>query len=238
MKKTKKIWPMAALAITATLAIAGCASTERPGVGAGSGAPAPTIAKPIERVILDYKGATIGADIPPWVEAAIDDDYQRIMQLPQFKGKVPMVDYGQGQNLDLLRSWVNNFNMQASVSRRISTFVDAKFGGTQLGSKDTPENRQLMQEIVGTCSKAEINGLAKETDYWIKMRTIDKSKGTESDQYYYYVIYSIVQEDLDYQIAQAMGKVAAKTKEQEELKLDVQNAMKDAAALGGVAASE
>lgn len=225
--------------LTAALAFAACA-TSKPaaGVGPGSADPAPQKPAAIERVRLDYKGAAIGSEVPVWVEAAVDDDYQRISQLPQFKGKIPMVDYGTGQNLDLLRSWVNNFNMQAAVARRISTFVSAKFGGTQLGSKDTPENRNLLQEIVGTFSKTEINGHAKEMDYWIKLRTIDHSKGTDTEQYYYYVVYSISQDDLDYQVAQAMGKVAAATKEQQELKTDVQTAMKEAAAIGGISSAE
>jgi hypothetical protein len=228
-----------AFMVITALVLAACASGPKgTGTGSGDAAPQKAAASHIERIRVDYKGAAIGSDIPAWVEAAVDDDYQKILQLPQFKGKVPMVNYGTGQNLDLLRSWVNNFNMQAEFSRRVSNSVTAKFGGTQLGSKDTPENRNLLQEIIGTFSRTEINGLAKEMDYWIKLRTIDRQQGSESEQYYYYVIYSISQDDLDYQIAQALGKVAAKTKEQEELKADVQTAMKEAAAFGSIEAAQ
>ncbi|GHT85958.1 hypothetical protein FACS1894137_10900 [Spirochaetia bacterium] len=191
-----------------------------------SGSAEPKQAKTIERVIVDYKGAVLGSDIPDWVNAAVDDDLERITRIPRFKGKVPFIDYGEGQNLDLLRSWVNNFNAQAGVSRRISNMVQANFGGEQLGNKNTPENNNFVKEIIATFSNTDIKGLAREMDYWIKLRTIDKSKGTETEAISYYVVYSIAEEDLNYQIAQAMGKIAARTQEQQEIKADVEAAMK------------
>jgi hypothetical protein len=216
------------IGFAAALFCTACAGTPR-GTGEGSGAPPPTQAKTIERVIVDYKGASIGADIPNWVEAAINNDYDAISRLSRFQGRVPVINYGSGQNLDLLRSWVNNFSIQAQVARQISNYVEANFGGTQLGSKDTPENRQFVKEIVATFSNVTISGLSQDLDYWTLLRTIDHGKGTETEQYNYYVIYSIAQEDLDYQIAQAMGRVAAANQEQEELKTEVEDAMKQAA---------
>lgn len=201
-------------------------------------APPPQQAKTIERIIVDYKGAAIGAEIPAWVQAAVDNDYERIAKLPQFKGKVPIIDYGYGQNLDLLRSWVNNFNVQAGVARRISSSIQAEFGGEQLGTKDSPENRNFVKEVVATFSQTEISGLAQELDYWTRLRTIDREKGTETEQYTYFVVYSISEEDLNFQIARALGKAAAQTAEQEELKTDVENALKSLKAFKGIQAAE
>jgi hypothetical protein len=201
------------------------------------GPKAPKQAKTIERLILDYKGADVGAEIPGWVEAAIDDNYEAIMRDSRFKGKMPIVDYGYGQNLDLLRSWVNNFNVQAGISRRIANYVEANFGGEQLGNKNSPENINFVKELVATFSSVTISGAAKEMDYWIKLRTIDRSKKTETEQYSYYVVYSISQADLDYQVDRALGRVAARTQEQRELKAEVEDAMKHAA-LQGIEASQ
>jgi hypothetical protein len=209
--------------LAALMVFASCATSS--GTGSGSGDPAPQPAKNIERIRVDYKGAAIGSEVPSWLEAAVDNDLETIKKEPRFKGKVPIVDYGTGQNLDLLRSWVNNFNVQAAVARRIKNYVEAEFGGKQLGDKDTAENRSFLEETVATISKIEINGLSQEMDYWIKLRTKDNDKGTETEQYYYYVIYSIAEEDLNYQIAQAMGKISAKTKDQEEIKADVEDAL-------------
>jgi hypothetical protein len=223
----KVVLRFAALAAAALLAAA-CAGAPK-GTGAGSGAPPPAQPKTIERVIVDYKGAAIGSDIPSWVEAAIDNNYDAISRLSRFSGRVPVVNYGSGQNLDLLRSWVNNFSIQAQVARQIANYVEANFGGEQLGSKDSPENRQFIKEVVATFSNVTINGLSQDLDYWILLRTIDHSKGTETEQYNYFVVYSIGEEELNYQIAQAMGKITAANQEQEELKVDVEAAMKQAA---------
>jgi hypothetical protein len=216
----------AAAALT-LLALAACGSS--PSGKRTANAAAPAQAKTIERVYVDYKGAVTGSDIPDWVEAAVDDDQEAIGRISRFKGKAPIIDYAQGQNLDLLRSWVNNFNAQAAVSRRISNYVEANFGGVQLGDKDTAENRAFIKDVVATCSNVRFNGLAREMDYWVKLRTIDRGRGTETEAYTYYVVYSISEDDLRSQIDAAMGKVTAKTKDQQELKSEIESAMKNAA---------
>ncbi|MDR2135503.1 MAG: hypothetical protein LBO76_02705, partial [Treponema sp.] len=106
-------------------ALASCAgSAAKKGAPAGSiegtGTEAPSVAAGIERIRVDYQGAVTGAEIPAWVQAAIDFDTDSLQRLPGFEGKIAVVDYGVGQNLELLRSLVNNFNIQASVARRIS----------------------------------------------------------------------------------------------------------------------
>jgi hypothetical protein len=223
-----------AAVLAGALVFIACASAPSApsGTGEGSAAPPPQQAETIERLRLDYKGAAVGAEIPSWVEAAINNDYDAITRLSRFKGRVPIINYGNGQNLDLLRSWVNNFSIQAQVSRQIANYVEASFGGEQLGSKDNPENRQFLKEVVATFSSTTINGLSQDLDYWVLLRTIDHSKNTETEEYVYYVVYSISEEDLNYQISQAMGKVTAKNKEQEDLKTDVEDAIKKAALKG------
>ncbi|MDR0643120.1 MAG: hypothetical protein LBG07_11765, partial [Treponema sp.] len=156
-------------------------------------------------------------------------DTVSLQKLPGFEGKIAVVDYGVGQNLELLRSQVNNFNVQASVARRISNYVEANFGGEQLGDKNTAENRSFVEEVVATFSRVEINGLAKEKEYWVKLRTIDRGKKTETEQYYYYVLYSIPEQTLNEQIARAMSNIPAKTKDQEEIRSNVEEAMRRAA---------
>jgi hypothetical protein len=209
-----------------------CASSSKKdgptGTIEGTGAGAPKIAGNIERIRVDYQGAVTGSEIPAWVQAAIDFDTVSLQKLPEFEGKVAVVDYGVGQNLELLRSMVNNFNIQASVARRISNYVEANFGGEQLGDKDSAENRSFVEEVVATFSRVTISGLAREKEYWVKLRTIDRDKKTDSEQYYYYVLYSIPEQILNEQIARAMGNISAKTRDQEEIRSNVEEAMKRA----------
>ncbi|MDR2177320.1 MAG: hypothetical protein LBP20_04665 [Treponema sp.] len=231
--ETKDVVRMAGFfcVIAALAACAGSSARKDAPAGTieGTGAAAPGVAAGIERVRVDYQGAVTGAEIPAWVQAAIDFDTDSLQRLPGFEGKIAVVDYGTGQNLELVRSLVNNFNIQASVARRISNYVEANFGGEQLGDKNTAENRSFVEEVVATFSRVTISGLAREKEYWVKLRTIDRAKKTESEQYYYYVLYSIPEQLLNEQIARAMGNVSAKTRDQEEIRASVEDAMKRAA---------
>jgi hypothetical protein len=208
---------------------AGSPDTGPSGTIEGTGVEAPRASTNIERIRVDYQGAVTGSEIPAWVQAAIDFDTDSLQRMPGFEGKIAIVDYGVGQNLELLRSLVNNFNIQGSLARRISNYVEANFGGEQLGDKNTAENRSFIEDVVATFSRVEINGLAKEKEYWVKLRTIDRGKKTESEQYYYYVLYSIPEQLLNGQIARAMDNVPAKTRDQEELRSSVEDAMRRAA---------
>jgi hypothetical protein len=220
-------------ALCLLLVLAACASSSKKNVPsgtiAGTGGEAPRSAGNIDRIRVDYQGAVTGSEIPAWVQAAIDFDTVSLQELPGFEGKIAVVDYGVGQNLELLRSLVNNFNVQASVARRISNYVEANFGGEQLGDKNSAENRNFVEEVVATFSRVEINGLAREKEYWVKLRTVDRGNKTESEQYYYYVLYSISEQILNEQIARAMNSIPAKTRDQEEIRSNVEEAMKRAA---------
>jgi len=206
----------AAIGAIAVAALAACGSAPS-GTGSGSGSQ-------IEFIRIDYQGAAIGANIPEWVEAAVNSDLETIKKLPRFSGKEPIVDWGNGQNLDLVRSFVNNFNVAAGISRRITTYVEAEFGGGQLGTKDSPDNRNFVKEIVASFSSAQFSGLAREMDYWVKGRI----RGTQTEEYRYYVVYSIPTDILQQQIDAALGRVTAKNQEQQEIMREVETAMRSA----------
>jgi len=225
MKKHFFLICLAAAVMAASL-LTGCTSAPNAGAGQNSGFAKPIISQDVKRVWVDWQGAALGSEPPAWVESAMNSDLEAIKKIPRFQGKVPFVDYGSGQNLDLLRSWVNNFNVQAGISRRIVNYVDAQFGGIQAGNKDSPEKQSYLKEIIASLSGTQFSGLAKEMDYWIKLRITDKGKGTEIEEYRYYVIYSMPETDLQYQIDKAMGKITAKNQEQKELKNEVEEAMK------------
>lgn len=183
--------------------------------------------KEIERVVVDYKGSVLGAEIPAWVEAAINDDFVSLQNLPEFKDKdrLPVIAVERGKNLDLLKSWANNFSAQAQVSRAIQNKVSAEFGGNQEGDKNIEENSNFIKELVATFSNTKISGFKKERDYWVKMKTRDNYNKTEEQEYEYYVLYSISNKDLQYQIDVALGKIAVKNQKQQELKNEVKDVL-------------
>ena len=190
----------------------------------------PKVSKTVEREMIDWKGASIGCVLPDWIYSAVDNDVLALSTLPQFENKIIYFAEDQGQNLDLLKSWVNNFNVQASFSRELSNFVIAKFGGEQNGSKNEEEVQMYLNELVASCSKAEINGLGKKLDYWVKTRYIDKELDTVKDVYQYFVVFAIDKDDFRLQMDRVLGKVEAKTEAQRKLKADVKLAIEEAQA--------
>ena len=142
-----------------------------------------SVSKHVERELIDWKGASIGSEIPSWVVDAVDQNYKSISTLPQFENKLIFFAEDQGKNLDMLKSWVNNFNVQGSFTRSVSNFVMTKFGGEQSGSKADETSESFLKEITATFAKTEINGLSKELDYWVKTRYIDK-KYVKFNSYY------------------------------------------------------
>jgi hypothetical protein len=206
------------LVLPAMIFSVGCATTKNS---------AAKPAKEIDRVIVDYKGAAIGGEVPSWVEAVVDDDFETLQSTPSFKDKglLPVVAVERGKNLDLLKSWANNFSVQSQISRAIQNKVSAEFGGNQEGDKNTEENANFVKELVATFSRTNISGLKKEKDYWVKLKIRDNHKKTEEETYEYYVLYSINQKTLQEQIDIAMGKVEAKTQQQKEMKSEVKDAL-------------
>lgn len=184
-----------------------------------------TVSKRVEREMIDWKGASIGSEIPSWVVDAVDQNYKAISQLPQFENKLIFFAEDQGKNLDMLKSWVNNFNVQGAFSKSVSNFVISKFGGEQAGSKNDETSESFLKEITSTYSKTEINGLSKELDYWVKTRYIDHDKKTSEDIYQYFVVYAIDKNELKLQLDRALGLVEAKEESQKKLKVEVSAAI-------------
>jgi hypothetical protein len=187
----------------------------------------PVVSKKVEREMIDWKGASIGSNIPEWLYYAVDNDVKAISNLPDFENKIIYFAEEQGKNLDLLKSWVNNFNIQATFSRELSNFVIAKFGGELNGSKNEENMEMYLNELVATCSRAEINGLGKKLDYWVKTRYTDNELDIMTDTYQYFVVYAIDKDDFRIQLDRVLGKVEAKTEVQKKLKSDVQKAIEE-----------
>ena len=181
--------------------------------------------KSVVREMIDWKGASIGNEIPSWVFDAVDQNYEAISKLPQFENRMIFFAEDQGKNLDMLKSWVNNFNVQSAFSKSVSNFVITKFGGEQSGSKADETSESFLTEITSTFSKTEINGLSKELDYWVKTRYIDNMAESSEDIYQYFVVYAIDKNELKLQLDRALGLVEAKDESQKKLKAEVSAAI-------------
>lgn len=227
----KKITLLASAVCVAALLVTGCASNskvESTKQTTTTTHDVPKQTKSVTREMVDWKGASIGAEIPEWVYAAVEDDYSTLGKLPQFNKKKIICAEAQGKNLDLLKSWVNNFNVQSAYSKSISNFVTSNFGGELSGSKDSTVSQTFLDEVVASFSKQEVNGLEKEMDFWVLTRITDTTKDTVQDVYSYFVVYGIDESTFNYQIAKALGLVAAEEESEKEMKTKVQSAMEEA----------
>lgn len=182
---------------------------------------------------IDDKGAAFDVVQPDWVTPALQDDFPALTQDPRFKGKTPFVFRNDYHDLDMLTSWVNNFQAQGAIARQISNQVNAKFEGGLSGdmSKD-PNNAaktQKLKEIVATLSRTQVSGYGKEMDWWVLRRR----KDTGAEQYTYLVVYSIDKNDLRLQIDKALGNVAARNAAEKELVDDMRQAL-DELEFGGI----
>ena len=235
-----------AIALSVALVLTGCNSTpanpaSTPVATQATIQPAPTPAKKtpsVTREMIDWKGASIGQEVPSWVIAAVDNDVETLQDLPEFKDSTLFFAESQGENIDLLKSWANNFQVQAEFSKTIKNFVISKFGAELNGSKDDKEAQSFLTETVASFSKAEITGLRKAKDYWVQTRYTDNNKGTFEDKYQYFVIYSIKTKNLETQIDKVLGGVAAETAKQQQLKNEVRSLVLEAQVYSEIAEDE
>ena len=120
-----------AIALSVALVLTGCNSTpanpaSTPVATQATIQPAPTPAKKtpsVTREMIDWKGASIGQEVPSWVIAAVDNDVETLQDLPEFKDSTLFFAESQGENIDLLKSWANNFQVQAEFSKTIKNSI-------------------------------------------------------------------------------------------------------------------
>ena len=179
----------------------------------------------VERELIDWKGAAIGQDVPQWVAYAVDSDYESLSKLKNLEGKRVFLAENRGKNLNVLKSWTNNFDVQGGFSRALQNQVVAAFGGALEGSINDSEDASYLNELVGSFSKAKITGLVKQQDYWVQTRIIDNDAKTTDDVYQYFVIYSMEESDYRNQIDKVLGVSDPKTEKQEQLRADARDVM-------------
>ncbi|MBO4319992.1 MAG: hypothetical protein J5857_05930 [Treponema sp.] len=206
------------------LSLMSCATTS----GKTGPKPVEKKAKHVERELIDWKGAAIGQEIPVWVSDAVDGNYDSLGNRPELKDKVIFLAENRGKNLNILKSWTNNFDIQGGFGRAVSNYVVAAFGGAQQGSIDDAESQSYLEDLVGTFTKTKITGLVKKLDYWVEERVVDNDAKTTEDYFQYFVVYAMDEDDFRTQMNKALGKVDAKTEKQKEIKRKAEDVLMSA----------
>ncbi len=180
--------------------------------------------------IVNRPGFALGTDIPSWVTAVLDGDNKQIAKALKIDSDETQIFVfsSQGDNLEFLKTWTDQVDVQRQVANSFSIAVgqsaDATFGGTSVNGNT--QVQQAINQTVKALSALELNGLLKEAQYWIQFRKpkqglkVNKNSPDSSYEYYYeyYVVFTMSKKIYDAQLAAALDGVEDNTSETALLK--------------------
>ncbi len=192
------------LVVLAVFALASCAS--QPSVEA------PKVAETVLTPdVLEHKGTALGANVPAWVMSYIESGASGIEKLPEYKGKYVIVLDSEGQSKQGTQTAMDNMDAPVQIARYLSTRVQQKFAGAQVGDRD--QLTEYFENVVKTVSEAKFSGFMAGPDWWVYLQYYKpgaKNK-SEVERRIYRVIklYSIDTEVLQKQLEKYLTDVEA-----------------------------
>ncbi|MBQ7753196.1 MAG: hypothetical protein IJR80_06025 [Treponema sp.] len=166
--------------------------------------------------IVNRPGLALGSDIPGWVLAVLEGDNKTIAKALKIDMKESQIFVfsNQGTDLEFLKNWTDQVDVQRQVANSFSLAVgqsaNAVFQGT---SGDENSKKLAMDQTIKAISAIELNGLLKESQYWIQFRKPKqgvkinkKSPDSAFDYYYeYYVVFTMSRDIYDAQLDAALN---------------------------------
>jgi hypothetical protein len=168
--------------------------------------------------IMNRPGMALGTEIPRWVEAVLEGDNKTIAK----SLKIDLKEYqifvfsNQGEDLEFLKTWTDQVDVLRQVANSFSIAVgqsaNAVFQGT---SGDENKKKMAIDQTIKALSTIEMNGLLKESQYWIQFRkpkqgvkVTKKSPDSAFDYYYeYYVVFTMDRDIYDAQLDAALNGI-------------------------------
>ncbi|MBU0927643.1 MAG: hypothetical protein KKA67_07830 [Spirochaetes bacterium] len=211
------------LVLAAVFAVASCVSQPAPAEGPK---PADTVLTPD---VLEHKGTALGANVPAWTMAYIENGPSGVEKLPEYKGKYVIVLDSEGASKQGTIAAMDNMDAPVQIARYLSTRVQQKFAGAQVGDRD--QLQEYFENVVKTVSEARFSGFMAGPDWWVYLQYYKpgaKAK-TEVDRRIYRVIkiYTIDQDVLKNQLDKYLNDAeaaVAKTPEKQRAMDAVQSA--------------
>ncbi|MCR5290455.1 MAG: hypothetical protein K6E51_10715 [Treponema sp.] len=215
-------------ALTLLTVVFGCKSTKETEKAEGSGLAGSkaTVAKR-KHELVDYQGATLGAQIPEWVMLVADGQYSQAAlakAMPDLKGKKVFVTVGRGDSLQFVRNWTDLVDvevqvgdtMQRVVTKGVQASMSAQAAST--GKEVDPTTvEQTLNMYKAAVSLVELNGLEKTASYWIENVTYEGD--VQIDDYFeYYAVWTMDEKRYESQLTAAMKTVQENTSEGQALK--------------------
>ena len=168
--------------------------------------------------IVNRPGMALGTDIPSWVEAVLEGDNKTIAKSLKIdlKENQIFVFSNQGEDLEFLKTWTDQVDVQRQVANSFSMAVGQSANAVFQGSSgDENKKKMAIDQTIKALSAMEINGLLKESQYWIQFRkpkqgvkVTKKSPDSAYDYYYeYYVVFTMNRDIYDTQLEAALSGV-------------------------------
>lgn len=215
----------AIFALLSVLIVAICAScaTVDKSATAESGKPKLSVKPAKTPETIDHKNMKWGKEPPEWVDMETGD-----IEKAGTYGDVYVFKFEseKGKDLEGTQIWIKNFSVGSEISRLISQRVQDRAVSAAEGNKDKTVG--FTKELVKIVSEATINGLKKESDYWLLRRWFTPEGDVEGDFYSACILYSIPKNILDgivkEAIKQANMKEPTKTPEEKDVRETVMKA--------------
>ena len=168
--------------------------------------------------IVNRPGMALGTEIPGWVEAVLEGDNKQIAKSLKIDTKESQIFVfsNQGDDLEFLKTWTDQVDVQRQVANSFSMAVGQSANAVLQGSSgDESKMQRSIEQTVKALSAMEINGLMKEAQYWIQfkkpkagVKNIKKAKACAFDYYYeYYVVFTMNRNIYDTQLDAALNGV-------------------------------
>ena len=147
--------------------------------------------------VIDHKGVSFGLEIPEWTAAVAAGNKDAVKKaLGIDKNAVVFLVYQQGDNLDFLQTWADQFGARDQVASAMETTI-SNVAKTQISGESTDgtsTTEQSLEKYSGQVTNITLNGLQKENDYWTKTRRLKDgiTKAQGPDDYEYKINYVAV----------------------------------------------
>ena len=179
--------------------------------------------------VVNRPGLALGTDIPEWVVAVLEGDNKSIAKSLKIdlKDTQIFVFSNQGTDLEFLKTWTDQVDVQRQVANSFSMAVGQSANAVFQGSAgDENKRQQAIDQTVKALSAIEINGLSKDAQYWMQfkrpkqgLKVTKKSPESSYDYYYeYYVIFTMPRAIYEAQLEAALNGIEDNASETELLK--------------------
>ena len=179
--------------------------------------------------VVNRPGLALGTDIPEWVVAVLEGDNKSIAKSLKIdlKDTQIFVFSNQGTDLEFLKTWTDQVDVQRQVANSFSMAVGQSANAVFQGSAgDENKRQQAIDQTVKALSAIEINGLSKDAQYWMQfkrpkqgLKVTKKSPESSYDYYYeYYVIFTMPRAIYEAQLEAALNGIEDNASKTELLK--------------------